>query len=200
MHDIVFPKGNELEFFAMAKTLGIKDLVFVYASKQDADRAPAVPKGLRIRNAVLAEPKKARALREQGVFTIVRSSDADRQVLEQGAADVLFDLERSQPKDYMHQRGAGLNHILCALAAKNNVAIAFNFASILAATGAERAVILGRMMQNIVLCKKYKVRMVVASFADDPWKMRSSHDLQAFFAEIGMHMSDAQKALSGLIR
>jgi hypothetical protein len=196
MQDIVFPHNNEAEFFAMAERLGTKKLVLVYPSKELAGRSPAAPKGLAVKTAVIADPPKARQPRQQGILTFVQCSDADRAVLEQGAADVLFSAEKTQVKDYMHQRGSGLNHVLCALAKKNNVAIGFSFADVLSSTGSERARLLGRMMQNIVLCRKCKTSMVIASFAKDPWQMRSLHDVQAFFRELGMHPAEAQKAVS----
>jgi hypothetical protein len=194
MFDIVFPDRNEPEFFAMAEKLGIKGLVLVYASPQAAEAALKAPVGLHVKTAVLAEPRKARELRNKGIMTFVRCSDSDRAVLEQGAADVLFGAESTQPKDYMHQRGSGMNHVLAELARKNKVALGFSFASILGVTDGDRARILGRMMQNIALCRKYKVKMVVGSFAADPWKMRSPHDVQSFFVELGMHPSEAKAA------
>lgn len=195
MFDIVFPDKNEHEFFALARTLGYAGLVCVYPSPAAAQHALKPPAGLRVRTAVLTDPRKARQFRQQGIMTIVRCSESDRAVLEQGAADVLFGAESTQPKDYAHQRGSGLNHVMAELAAKNKVAIGFSLASILAVTGSQRAQLLGRMMQNIMLCRKYKVPMVIGSFATDPWKMRSPHDLQSFFVLLGMHPADAKKAL-----
>lgn len=197
MFDIVIPNGNEDAFVATAKKLGYRGLIFAYASKQAADRAPPVD-GIIAKKAVLAEPRQARPLRQQGMLTLVHSSDQDRSILEQGAADVLFGLEHAQPKDYMHQRGAGLNQVLCALAHKNKTAIGFSVADILAAHGSERAKILGRMTQNIEVCRKYKVKIIIASFARDPWQMRSAHDLQSLFVTLGMHAAEAKTAFSGL--
>jgi hypothetical protein len=197
MFDIVFPDRNEHELYAMANRLGTEGLVLVYPSELLAAHPPEPPKGLRIKTAVIADSRKARLLRQKGMQTFVRCSDSDRAVLEQGAADVLFGAESTQPKDYAHQRGSGLNHVMCALAHKNKVAIGFSFSSILEASGAQRAQLMGRMMQNIMLCRKYKVNMVIGSFTSDPWKMRSSHDLQSFFTEIGMHPAEAKKAAQG---
>ncbi len=198
MFDVVFPKGNEHEFFELAQQLGWKGLVCVYASREEAARMPKPPRGLDVRTAVLADPRKAFQLRKQGILTFVQCSDQDRAVLERGSADVLFGAEFTQPKDYAHQRGSGLNHVLCELAYKNRVAIGFSFSSILESSGSQRTQLLGRMMQNIMLCRKYHVGMVIGSFANDPWKMRSSHDLQSFFVLLGMHPAEAKKALSGL--
>ncbi len=198
MLDIVFPEKNEHEFFVMAQQLGYTGLVLVYASKQAADAAPKPPAGLRVKTAVLAEPRKAYQLREKGILTFVQCSDQDRPVLERGSADVLFGAESTQPKDYAHQRGAGLNHVMCELAHKNKVAIGFSFADILATFGSKRAQVLGRMMQNIRLCRKYKTTMLIGSFAHDPWKMRAPHDMQSFFITLGMHPVEAKKALMGV--
>lgn len=198
MYDIVFPNKNEHEFFEMAQRLGYTGLVLAYPSKQSADDSSKPPAGLRVKTAVLAEPRKAYQLREQGILTLVQCSDQDRPVLERGSADVLFGAESTQPKDYAHQRGSGLNHIMCELAHKNKVAIGFSFADVLACFGSKRAQVLGRMMQNIRLCRKYKTAMVIGSFAHDPWKMRSPHDLQAFFIVLGMHPAEAKNAMQWL--
>ncbi|MEM4239932.1 MAG: RNase P subunit p30 family protein [Candidatus Woesearchaeota archaeon] len=195
MIDIVFPENNENEFFEMAKKLGYKGLVLVYPSKPGKASAPA---GMKAMAAVLADPKKAFQFRSKGILTFVQCSDSDRQVLEQGSADVLFGAEGTQPKDYAHQRGSGLNHIMCGLAKKKNVAIGFSFASILSASGAQRSQLIGRMMQNIMLCRKYKVKMIAASFAKNPWQMRQPHDLASFLTVLGMHPDEAKKALSGI--
>ncbi len=196
MIDIVFPEKNEQEFFSTAQKLGYAGLVLVYPSVEVAKKAPIAPAGLKVRTAVLSEPKKAKQLRIKGVTVFVKCSDQDRVVLEQGSADVLFSAESTQPKDYIHQRGSGLNHVLCSLARKNKVAIGFSFADILASRGSQRAQLIGRMMQNIMLCRKYKVRMLIGSFAKDPWKMRSPHDLASFFVMLGMHHAEAASAFS----
>ena len=51
-------------------------------------------------------------------------------------------------------------------------------------------------MQNVRLCRKYKVRMVLASFAHDPWEMRSAYDLLAFGQVLGMTPKEATVALN----
>ncbi len=196
MIDIVFPEKNEQEFFDIARKLGYAGLVLVYPSLEAAKNSPKAPAGLKVRAAVLAEPKKAFDLRSRGVIAFVKCSDQDRMVLERGSADVLFSAESTQPRDYIHQRGSGLNQVLCALARKNRVAIGFSFSDILASRGSQRAQMIGRMMQNIMLCRKYKVRMLIGSFAKDPWKMRSPHDLRSFFVVLGMNQAEAASGLS----
>ena len=86
-------------------------------------------------------------------------------------------------KDFIHQRASGLNHILCKSAKDKGVMIGFSLSSILN-TG-DKHKILGRMTQNIGSCRKCKVKMIIASFARDPFGMRSPHDLIGLFKVLG---------------
>ncbi len=82
------------------------------------------------------------------------------------------------------------------LAKKNDVAIGFSFNSVLNSSGMLRAQIIGRMQQNISLCRKYKNKTVIASFARNPYEMRAPGDLMAFFVAIGMHQKEAKDGLN----
>tara|TARA_Y100000310_G_scaffold299743_1_gene334842 strand:+ start:275 stop:670 length:396 start_codon:yes stop_codon:yes gene_type:complete len=115
---------------------------------------------------------------------VIKSSSQDRDVMESGKADIIFSVEESARKDFMHQRGSGINHIMCKLMHKNNIALGFSLDSIL--NSKNKHVILGRIQQNIKLCRKYKVKMVIASFTPNPFEMRSPHDLISLFLKLGM--------------
>lgn len=104
--------------------------------------------------------------------------------------DILLDPHLGMRKDFMHQRNSGLNHILCALAKEHNVAIGFSFSAILESK--QRAKDFGRIMQNIRLCRKYKIPMVIGSFAKNVWQVRNEKDLQAFFKVLGMTGKEVQ--------
>lgn len=122
------------------------------------------------------------------------SEERNRKAVENKQVDILLSPERAGKKDRLRQRDSGLNHVLCALARDNNVAIGFNFSDVLNAENL--AEVLGRMMQNVRLCRKYKVRMVLASFAKNPWEMRYARDLMAFGQVLGMTPKEAKKALN----
>ncbi len=51
-------------------------------------------------------------------------------------------------------------------------------------------------MQNIKLCRKAKCKVFIGSFAKNPSELRSKHDLKAFFICLGMHPSEAKKAVT----
>lgn len=118
----------------------------------------------------------------------------DRREFEKRKDIVAYNLE-DQKRDFIHYRNSGLNQVLCKLAKKNNIAIAFNFNLILNSEGMLRSQLLGRMMQNIKFCRKYKVNMVIGSFASKPEEMRSAHDLISFGISIGMHPKEAKESL-----
>ena len=55
-----------------------------------------------------------------------------------------------------------------------------------AINGEKKDILIGRMIQNIKLCKKFKVKTAIASFASSPYGMRSPHDISSFFRILGM--------------
>jgi len=127
-------------------------------------------------------------------YTLFGMDTDVRKAVEKTKPDFIFDQEIEKRADYMHQRNSGLNHIICQLAAKNDVAVAFSFVQLLDLRTRSKA--MGRMAQNIKLCRKYKVRMIIASFAQEPYQMRAPKDLISLFVKIGMHPKEAKDALS----
>ena len=123
----------------------------------------------------------------------------DRNIFERKKSVVVYNLEE-QKRDFIHFRNSGLNQVLCKLAKKNNIAVAFNFNLVLNNDEMSRSQILGRMMQNVRFCRKYKVNTVIASFASKPEEMRSAHDLISFGISIGMHPKQAKESLKYLER
>ncbi len=128
-------------------------------------------------------------------LTVVEAKDDgfNREVLERGKAHILIGLEKKQRKDFMHHRNSGLNQVLCKLAKKKKVAIGFSFSEILNAR--DRPQLLGRMMQNIKLCRKYKVKIVFATFAKNKWEMRAASDMLSLGRVIGMNPGEAKSSL-----
>ena len=60
----------------------------------------------------------------------------------------------------------------------------------------EKAGIIGRMEQNVRICRKANVKMVVCSYASNVKEMRGAKDLQAFARIIGMTGKEAKNALN----
>jgi RNase P/RNase MRP subunit p30 len=109
----------------------------------------------------------------------------NRKAVEDKKTDILLSPEEGAKKDFMHSRNSGLNQILCKIARQNKVGIGFSFNKILNTSGMERAQILGRMMQNVVLCRKYKVQMFIVNHTKTD--KREKGDLRSFGVCLGMH-------------
>jgi len=112
--------------------------------------------------------------------------------------DVVYGLENSKERDKINQRNSGLNQVLCNIAKEKNKVICFDFSMLLNSKGSRRSVLIGRFMQNIRLCRKYKVKTAIASFADSPLKMRNPIDIIALFTKLGMGEGDVRKSLNTL--
>ncbi|MFH0977845.1 MAG: RNase P subunit p30 family protein [Candidatus Woesearchaeota archaeon] len=192
--DLVFPDNNEKEFVMFAERLGYTKLYFAYNLKQKIPPLPFDTK-IDVKPAVLSPPRDVRTARKASNFVIVHATDDIRYVLEKEKPSLVFGLEDSTRKDFMHYRNSGLNHFSCSLLAKNDVLLGISLHSLLCSDEHKRIVLLGRLSQNIDLCRKYGAKPVLASFARSPFGMRSPHDLFAFAITLGMSTKQAKDAL-----
>jgi hypothetical protein len=165
MKDYIIASGNEKEFVKMAEQLGYAELVFVGDANLPKSRMK-VTSSKRI---------------------IKSNTQKDRGIIESKKADIIFEFEQERRKDSTHFRHAGLNQVLLKLMKQKKVAYGLSFAQLLHVSQEERAKIIGRMLQNIRLCRKYKVPVVVASFARKPSEMRDHKDLLAFARTLGLN-------------
>lgn len=190
MYDIVFPCNNEKEFIPMAIKLGYNGLCFVYGSVDEMNKNKKKFGDSKLKLLFGLSFKS----KEKVDVVAVKASNNSRDILERRKADIIYDFEKSSRSDYIHHRASGLNQVLCKLAKKNNVAVGFSVSSIL--NFSKRPMLLGRIKQNIKLCRKYKVKMIIGSFSSEPYEMRSCFDVVSLFCLLGMHASEAKKALS----
>ena len=206
--DLVLPKNNEKEFIEIAEKLKINGLCFVYFFKTKEDFLKKNEKikklqektKLRLFTGLIADSKNINKAKKLAKLVIYKSSGNDRHAIEKSKANTVFGLETIAARDSMHHRNSGLNQVLCKLANKNNVMIGFSFSSILNTDGMIRSQIFGRMMQNIRLCRKYKVKAVIASFAEKPYDMRPYPDLKSIFISLGMHPKEAKNSLEHIYK
>ncbi len=123
-------------------------------------------------------------IKEKLVVIRGKNDTFNRKVLSSKYVDMLLDPHLGNRRDFVHHRNSGLNQVLCKLAKDNDIAIGFSLSSVLRSK--EKGKYIGRMMQNIRLCRKYKVKMVIGSFAENKNEIRGLQDIQAFFKVIGM--------------
>lgn len=133
---------------------------------------------------VKEEKLRSEIQKTKGLVIIQGGNDKiNRLSVENRKVDVLLSPEKDKSKDFMFSRNSGLNQVLCKLAAKNRVSIGFNFSDIL--NSKEKHKILGRMAQNVKLCKKYKVKIIFSSFAKSKYELRSDAILASFAKILG---------------
>ena len=186
MMDFVFPKDNEKEFIEVAKRLGYDSLCFVYPLK-DFNSKKKKYSGFDVKYGILVDEKKVPRARLAD-FVLVKCKENTRNVIERNKDLIVFGFELDNKKDFIHQRRSGLNHIMCNLATKNGVKIAFSFNDLL--NYDNKPTLLGRLASNIKLCRKYKTSIVVGSFASKPYEMRAFNDLTSLFSTLNLNTSE----------
>ena len=135
--------------------------------------------------------------RDLNIVKATSSEEKNRNIVSDKKIDVVCGFEEQDRKDSLHSRNSGLNQVILNLAHKNQVAIGFNFNTLLGCRdNFERALLMGRMKQNVRFCRKYKVKIVVASFAKNKYEMRDARDLLAFARALGMTGKEATEALN----
>ena len=134
---------------------------------------------------------KRKIAKREGLVVFNTNKTLLRGIFENKFVDIVTGLESIEEKDDLHYRKSGLDHVLCNLANKNGISVGFSFFDVLNAK--DRGKIIGRMMQNAMLCKKYKVNVLVASFSTDKYDFRLRNDLEAFGRVIGIDKLDNTK-------
>jgi len=96
----------------------------------------------------------------QGKKIIFSSNDDElnRKILEKENIEILL-LNQEGRKDFQKQRDSGFNHVLAKLAKKKNIIIGINLDEIINSEGKQKAIILARIIQNIKICNKNKLKM-----------------------------------------
>ena len=149
-----------------------------------------------IETGFIVNQKNINKASQQSKLLFAKSSDKDRFFIESKKIRLIYGVEKSYKKDYLHQRASGLNHTICELAKKNKITVGLSYSSLLNRNPAISSLLMGRMMQNIVLCQKYKVSTVIGSFAENPYHLRAPHDIISLFTMLGMNRKKIKEALA----
>ena len=186
-------EGDETAFINMARRLGYTGLCFLYDEKEGIPSrikalAPQLEKFTLFTARIVSKTVKGRTDTDFSFCTV------PTQKLLRSGVDLVFDIE--ERSDSMHQRRSGLNQVLCVLLAEHGGAYAINASALL--SHASRYQYLGRLMQNVMLCEKFKVPLLMSSFARSPLEMRSPEDLASLLRLLGVR--DASACFSTLAR
>ncbi len=130
--------------------------------------------------------KEIEAAKKKKLFAIYKAPTEEmlRFVLERTSVDAVMSLEDIHPKESLHYTRGGLDQIFCRIAAEREKAYVVSFNEIL--NTANKARLLRRIMFNIRLCRKYKVKVIFGTFAASKMELRSRKDLEAFGRILGL--------------
>jgi ribonuclease P/MRP protein subunit RPP1 len=132
-------------------------------------------------------PNEMNNLIKNNSFNIVIGGNeiVNRKALENKNIQMLLNAEPEED-DFMHSRNSGLNQVLVKLAKRNDIVIGFSFNKILKLNNENRIHLLGKIMQNIMLCNKYKVKMAMVNFINNEFDERSENDLKDLGLTLGI--------------
>lgn len=185
--EIIIPKNNEDLFSEVLHTLDFKKTLSIY-NFNDYFKKNIKKNIWEINNVVglIISHENLNQINQQSKLLVAKSSENDIPFIESKKVKLIYGFEELHHKDYLHQRASGLNHTICKLAQQNNVAIGFSYNSLLNKNAQNNHLLIGRMMQNIRLCQKYKVKIMIGSFSENPYSLRSPSDIASMFKLLGM--------------
>ncbi len=187
MEDMVLVDfGKESEFIENARFLGLETLYLVYKGKNKSKLTIDVKKELKksskvkLKFLLLLEDEKNL---KKGVFDGIVELGTSKTVLSRGI-NYVYGNEYADEKDAIHQRRSGLNHVILKEMIKKGVTVIFDYGSLRSLSTDKQAKILGRMSQNLILCKKLNVNYMFASMAKTPLEMRHPKDVQGLIRSL----------------
>ena len=118
---------------------------------------------------------------KKDIVVVAKDSEFNRKILENKKVDVLLFSNFIGNKNRLKQRDSGLNHVLCKIAKDNNIAIGIDFSIFLNKSSFKLSELISNTIQNIKLCNKFKVKIIVFNTNN-----RSKSEISSFFNTLGM--------------
>ena len=110
-----------------------------------------------------------------------------RQAVDKKLVDGIVHAEFQAKKDSVHYRRSGIDDVLARFMAKNKVAYVIDLKALLGSS--ELDMVLGRVIQNIMLCKKFKTKILVVNADVD------KEILLSFLESLGIERSRAKEVI-----
>mgnify|MGYP001610880323 CR=1 FL=1 len=137
----------------------------------------------------LEQAKKLIKTEKKPIIVKAQDSEFNKKILECGNFNTLTSLESSEKSDSLRQLESGLNHVLAKIAAKNKISIGIDLDEILKLDKKEKAIKLGRIKQNIKICRKAKAKLKILNFKD-------KYNAFYFLLSLGASTQQAKEAIS----
>lgn len=142
--------------------------------------------------------KNARKALDMGAYLVLadgRSDDVARAASESWDVDLIVNPEPNEERDLVDQWSSGLDHIMASFMAEREIGYCVNAGNVLHSEGMRRVRLLGRIGQNLMLARKYGLRVVLASGARSDYDVRNRNDLMEVGRMLGMSESAACESI-----
>lgn len=169
MFDVVMPNKNEEDFIEMALSLGYDEIVFLTKDikyRYSSDK-------IKIKTAFLVSTTNQISVARKNFDYVF--AEADRQFFE-SKVDYIINSALSDRKDSFHYKRTALNQVHAKLCREKGIGLVFSFSNLLIRN---RIQTIGRMFQNAMIAKKYKLHVLSFSLARDPMHIKSRNVLDA---------------------
>lgn len=194
--DIVRPDGNEQDLLDMAKTLGISELCLLYPYSTDVVKLRkhlALLKGVYRIGIEVPYSIKPKEINKLGDVVRVCKADAHaRHAIEKKVAHIMYGFEDVERKDSVHFPRSGINQVEAKLMAKNGVVYGVSLQRIIECIAKRDPRVIGRIMHNLMLQRKFKFPAMIGSFASKPLDMRQVKDLQSLLVVLSAEEKQAR--------
>jgi RNase P/RNase MRP subunit p30 len=190
--DVCIPKDNEDKFIFIAEKLDIKGLLFLYEKEDKTGKLSELQKKTKLKlYSGLLVTKNASA-------PGITFAKAEQQNIENRNLKFLYDFEEQEEKDSFHYRRSGANQVLCNIMKEKEKVFVFDMEKLIT-NFRTREKVLGRMIQNLMLVKKYKLDSIICSFATKPENLRAEKEYSSLIRAFG-YEEEAKKATNNLFQ
>ena len=131
--------------------------------------------------------KKEKQEKVKPVIIRAQNDDFNRKILECGHFDILLGIESGKKQRSLRQIDSGFNHVLAKIASKNKVSLGIDMEELRSLPKEEKARRIERIIQNIILCRKSKVKIKLLNIRDEK-------DAFAFLSSLGASSQQAKEA------
>ena len=131
--------------------------------------------------------KKEKQEKIKLIVVRAQNDDFNRKILEYGHFDILLGIESGKKQRSLRQIDSGFNHVLAKIASKNKISLGIDMEELRNLSKEEKALRLEKIMQNIILCRKSKVKIKLLNARDEK-------DAFAFLSSLGASSQQAKEA------
>lgn len=117
---------------------------------------------------------------------LAKDDEFNRKALEKNLCSVLLSPEKNTNKNTLKNIDSGFNHVLAAIASKNDISIGIDLGEIKKLGKKDKAVRLTKVIQNVAICKKNKTSLAI----------KGSKDYSNLLLSLGASTEQTKKAQS----